>query len=141
MDSDRVLVMDAGAAVEFDHPHNLLMNKDGHLYDMVETTERDTADSLRDVAAAVRMFARPACIVNRSPTNRNVRRFYRATPERRAGHAVGESRPSNWSANERTRTATETAGRRRQSLCTRVVDERLKRRARFRTSRIYFTVN
>jgi len=53
MDSDRVLVMDAGEAVEFDHPFDLLANKDGFLYNMVENTERNTADSLRDVAAAV----------------------------------------------------------------------------------------
>lgn len=53
MDSDKVLVMDAGTAVEFDHPYNLLQNKNGFLYDMVENAERGAADSLREVAAAV----------------------------------------------------------------------------------------
>lgn len=36
IDSDRVLVMDFGQAAEFDEPHNLLQNKDGIFYGMVE---------------------------------------------------------------------------------------------------------
>lgn len=36
IDSDRVLVMDFGHAAEFDEPHNLLQNKDGIFYSMVE---------------------------------------------------------------------------------------------------------
>ncbi|XP_025405942.1 probable multidrug resistance-associated protein lethal(2)03659 isoform X3 [Sipha flava] len=51
MDSDKVLVMDAGKMVEFDHPHILLKIKDGFLYKMVEQTGRDTADFLHSVAA------------------------------------------------------------------------------------------
>ncbi|KAF0769463.1 multidrug resistance-associated protein 4-like isoform X1, partial [Aphis craccivora] len=35
MDSDRVLVMDFGKIVEFDHPKNLLKNADGFFYKMV----------------------------------------------------------------------------------------------------------
>ncbi|VVC32370.1 Hypothetical protein CINCED_3A012061 [Cinara cedri] len=50
MDSDKVLVMDAGQMVEFDHPHNLLKNKNGFLYKMVEQTGRDTADLLYSIA-------------------------------------------------------------------------------------------
>lgn len=38
MDSDRVLVMDAGQAVEFDHPHILLQNPDGFFTRMVKQT-------------------------------------------------------------------------------------------------------
>lgn len=53
MDSDRLLVMDAGRVVEFDHPHNLLKNKDGFLYSMVKETGPYTADSLHAVAAEV----------------------------------------------------------------------------------------
>lgn len=53
MDSDKVLVMDAGTMVEFDHPHNLLKNKDGFLYNMVEQTERTTANLLHSIAAEV----------------------------------------------------------------------------------------
>jgi ATP-binding cassette subfamily C (CFTR/MRP) protein 4 len=53
MDSDKVLVMDAGKMVEFDHPHILLKIKDGFLYKMVEKTGRDTANFLHSIAAEV----------------------------------------------------------------------------------------
>lgn len=53
MDSDKVLVMDAGTMVEFDHPYNLLKNKDGFFYEMVENTGRTTADLLHSVAEKV----------------------------------------------------------------------------------------
>jgi len=53
MDSDKVLVMDAGKMVEFDHPYNLLQNKEGVLYKMVEQTGQVTADLLHAVAAEV----------------------------------------------------------------------------------------
>jgi len=53
MDSDRVLVMDAGTMVEFDHPHNLLKNKDGFFYKMVEQTGAETSDLLHSIAAEV----------------------------------------------------------------------------------------
>lgn len=56
MDSDKVLVMDAGAAVEFDHPYNLLQNKNGHLYKLVEQTGRANADLLHGVAEEVMDF-------------------------------------------------------------------------------------
>lgn len=54
MDSDKVLVMDAGTMVEFDHPHNLLKNKDGFLHKMVEQTGPSTAVLLHKVAAEVK---------------------------------------------------------------------------------------
>ncbi|XP_060872271.1 probable multidrug resistance-associated protein lethal(2)03659 isoform X2 [Metopolophium dirhodum] len=50
MDSDRVLVMDAGTMVEFDHPYNLLKNKDGFLYKMVEQTGTETSELLHNLA-------------------------------------------------------------------------------------------
>lgn len=49
MDSDRVLVMDAGQVVEMDHPHVLLQKK-GFLSDMVEKTGTGMAESLRKMA-------------------------------------------------------------------------------------------
>lgn len=52
MDSDRILVMDAGTAVEFDHPHVLLKNKQGYLYKLVEQTGKTTAETLHNIAAA-----------------------------------------------------------------------------------------
>jgi len=54
MDSNRVLVMDAGKIVEFDHPHCLLRHREnGFLYQMVEQTGQTTADLLHSVAAEV----------------------------------------------------------------------------------------
>lgn len=53
MDSDRVLVMDAGSVVEFDHPHILLKNIDGFLYSMVEQTGVAASKLLRSLAATV----------------------------------------------------------------------------------------
>lgn len=50
MDSDKVLVMDAGVAVEFDHPHLLLQNKTGMFYNLVQQTERVMAETLAEVA-------------------------------------------------------------------------------------------
>ncbi|XP_063223955.1 ATP-binding cassette sub-family C member 4-like [Bacillus rossius redtenbacheri] len=42
IDSDRVLVMDAGTVVEFDHPYILLQNTEGHFHKMV----RETGESM-----------------------------------------------------------------------------------------------
>jgi len=53
IDSDKVLVMDAGIMVEFDHPHNLLKNKNGFLYKMVEQTGPTTAKLLHSAALEV----------------------------------------------------------------------------------------
>jgi len=45
--------MNAGKMVEFDHPHNLLQNKVGAFYKMVEQTGHDTANLLHRLAAEV----------------------------------------------------------------------------------------
>ncbi|GJQ84115.1 hypothetical protein Trydic_g12088 [Trypoxylus dichotomus] len=50
MDSDKVLVMDAGAMVEFDHPYILLQNEDGFLYGMVQKTGKTMAEALMIIA-------------------------------------------------------------------------------------------
>lgn len=50
MDSDKVLVMDGGKAVEFDHPFILLENQSGVFYSLVQQTGRLTAKSLRAIA-------------------------------------------------------------------------------------------
>ncbi|XP_053698234.1 probable multidrug resistance-associated protein lethal(2)03659 [Sabethes cyaneus] len=50
MDSDRVLVMDAGRVVEFDHPHKLLSNTSGHLRKLVDQTGASMAASLIRIA-------------------------------------------------------------------------------------------
>jgi len=46
MDSDKVLVMDAGTVVEFDHPHVLLQNKNGFLFSMVQQTGKGMIETL-----------------------------------------------------------------------------------------------
>lgn len=38
MDSDKVLVMDAGRMVEYEHPHLLLQNSEGYFAKMVAET-------------------------------------------------------------------------------------------------------
>ncbi|CAH1098765.1 unnamed protein product [Psylliodes chrysocephalus] len=50
MDNDRVLVMDAGQVMEFDHPHNLLQNSESFLSKMVNETGSDMANRLKRVA-------------------------------------------------------------------------------------------
>lgn len=50
MDNDRVLVMDAGRAVELGHPYELLQNPEGHLNKFVEKTGAGTAKHLRFIA-------------------------------------------------------------------------------------------
>ncbi|XP_058447071.1 ATP-binding cassette sub-family C member 4 isoform X2 [Malaya genurostris] len=56
MDSDRILVMDAGEAREFDVPHLLLQQEGSILRDMVEATGQSESESLKRVAAET--FAR-----------------------------------------------------------------------------------
>ncbi|CAG9840910.1 unnamed protein product [Diabrotica balteata] len=50
MDSDKVLVMDAGRVVEFDHPYNLLQNKNGVFYSLVMQTGKAAARTLMAIA-------------------------------------------------------------------------------------------
>ncbi|XP_015184428.1 PREDICTED: probable multidrug resistance-associated protein lethal(2)03659 isoform X2 [Polistes dominula] len=50
MDNDRILVMDAGRAVEFDHPHILLQNSKGYLSSMVQETGQVMAEALTAIA-------------------------------------------------------------------------------------------
>ncbi|XP_037030671.1 probable multidrug resistance-associated protein lethal(2)03659 [Bradysia coprophila] len=51
MDNDRILVIDAGNAVEFGHPYELLQRSDGHLRKLVDQTGTATADILMRIAA------------------------------------------------------------------------------------------
>ncbi|KAJ8916764.1 hypothetical protein NQ315_013969 [Exocentrus adspersus] len=50
MDSDRVLVMDAGTAKEFDEPFKLLQNSEGIFYSMVQQTGKSMAETLYKIA-------------------------------------------------------------------------------------------
>lgn len=51
IDSDRVLVMDAGVAVEFDAPFTLLQNEKGIFRSMVEALGQQEYDHLYSIAA------------------------------------------------------------------------------------------
>ncbi|CAH0557995.1 unnamed protein product [Brassicogethes aeneus] len=50
MDSDKVLVIESGTMVEFDHPHLLLQNLDGYFHKMVLETGPSMTLQLKDVA-------------------------------------------------------------------------------------------
>ncbi|EFA04472.2 putative multidrug resistance-associated protein lethal(2)03659-like Protein [Tribolium castaneum] len=50
MDSDRVLVMDSGKVAEFDHPHLLLQDEDGHFAKMVAETGPAMTQQLKQIA-------------------------------------------------------------------------------------------
>lgn len=51
MDSDKVIVMDAGHIAEFDHPFKLVQNTQGIFHKMVAQTGPVTMAELIDVAA------------------------------------------------------------------------------------------
>lgn len=53
MDSDKVLVIDAGIAVEFGHPYELLQRSDGYLRQLINQTGAETATILMKSAAVV----------------------------------------------------------------------------------------
>jgi ATP-binding cassette subfamily C (CFTR/MRP) protein 4 len=53
MDSDKILVMEAGRAAEFDHPHVLLQNTEGILYGLVRQTGKGMAENLMKIAEEV----------------------------------------------------------------------------------------
>ncbi|XP_031342453.1 probable multidrug resistance-associated protein lethal(2)03659 isoform X4 [Photinus pyralis] len=50
IDCDKVLVMDRGLAVEFNHPYLLLQNTNGFFYNLVQQTEKVMANTLNDIA-------------------------------------------------------------------------------------------
>ncbi|KAF5283707.1 hypothetical protein FQR65_LT13742 [Abscondita terminalis] len=50
MDSDKIMVMDAGRLLEFDHPYVLLQNRNSIFYSMVQQTGSVMADALAKIA-------------------------------------------------------------------------------------------
>ena len=50
IESDRVMVMDAGRLVEFAHPYELLKNPNGHFKKLIDQTGSSTADILTEMA-------------------------------------------------------------------------------------------
>ncbi|CAG2116967.1 unnamed protein product [Medioppia subpectinata] len=65
MDSDRVLVLDAGRVIEFDEPHTLLANESGLFASMVRMTGKGMAQNLKEMAQIAYDNRR-----NESPFNR-----------------------------------------------------------------------
>lgn len=53
MDYDRVLVVDAGEVVEYDHPFHLVQKTDGFLRQLVDQTGNATANALMQSAKEV----------------------------------------------------------------------------------------
>ncbi|XP_054270008.1 probable multidrug resistance-associated protein lethal(2)03659 [Macrosteles quadrilineatus] len=51
MDSHRLMVLDSGVLVEFDHPWKLLHNQDGFLYRLVRESGRGAAQMLHSIAS------------------------------------------------------------------------------------------
>jgi ATP-binding cassette subfamily C (CFTR/MRP) protein 4 len=58
MDSDKVLVMDHGQMLEFDHPHILLQNEQGHFNSMVQETGKLMNEQLKHNAREVSQVLR-----------------------------------------------------------------------------------
>lgn len=50
MDSDKVLVMDGGTMVEFDHPHNLLQDTNSRFFRMIAETGKNEKQQLENIA-------------------------------------------------------------------------------------------
>ncbi|KAI4466022.1 atp-binding cassette sub-family c [Holotrichia oblita] len=50
MDSDKVLVMDAGTMVEFDHPHTLLQDPNSRFFHMIAETGKNEKHQLENIA-------------------------------------------------------------------------------------------
>jgi len=50
IDADKIMVMDQGVMAEFDHPHNLIQNKDG-IFNALVNNDKENAESLKQLAA------------------------------------------------------------------------------------------
>lgn len=50
MDSDKIIVIDDGQAIEFNHPHKLLQDPLGCFTHMVDETDTDLKEQLRKIA-------------------------------------------------------------------------------------------
>ena len=56
MDSDKVLLIDNGEVVEYDHPHLLLQDTNSHLSKMVQKADICTANGFRRIAKEVSLI-------------------------------------------------------------------------------------
>lgn len=53
MDSDRIIVMETGEVIEFDHPYILLQNENGVFSKLIQTTGKTSAKYLENIAKDV----------------------------------------------------------------------------------------
>lgn len=53
MDADKILIMDAGKVIEFDHPYNLLKNANGFFYEYIHKGGKNMAEKLMNMAEKV----------------------------------------------------------------------------------------
>jgi len=70
MDSDRVLVMDAGEARELGHAYELLQRPDGYLRQLVDHTGSATAFSLQQMAEE--SYSKRLIGKNETPEDHNI---------------------------------------------------------------------
>lgn len=56
MDSDKILLMDAGSVKEYDHPYVLLQKEHGLLRTLVNTTGANTSKNLENIAREVSYY-------------------------------------------------------------------------------------
>jgi ATP-binding cassette subfamily C (CFTR/MRP) protein 4 len=56
MNSDKILVMDSGQVVEFDHPYNLLQNSNGFFYKYLHKSPKTIAENLISIAEKVKLM-------------------------------------------------------------------------------------
>lgn len=56
IDNDKILVVENGEIVEYDHPHLLLKNEDGYLSKMARQTSESMHEHLKKVSEEVRFF-------------------------------------------------------------------------------------
>lgn len=56
MDSDKVLVVDAGEIVEFDHPYHLIQKTNGYFKGLLDQTGSETSTALTLVTKEVKKY-------------------------------------------------------------------------------------
>ncbi len=67
MDSDRVMVLDAGRLVEFDSPHRLLARDASLFRGLVTQTGASTAEKLHEIAFVASLASRQKSFVHLMP--------------------------------------------------------------------------
>lgn len=64
MDSDKILVMEGGSLIEYDHPYILLQKEGGFLRNLVEITGKLTSKNLESIAKEVSILLLHTCFIN-----------------------------------------------------------------------------